>query len=127
MHLYSDETGTYDIIKLWELTKDLPAFDVPLDTLTFNLDESEWSNEDKIYDDNDYVLPHRVLRYRELYPNNFNRILKSDLNYSVLISKNKYIIDGLHRVCKCIIYDIDLISVKLVPDTILIQAKINND
>lgn len=121
VHYYMYDNGTYDVHRLWILTKTLPVVEMLVEDLAFNLDETDWQNSSV------YSRPRDVLELPLEHPNEFAKIMRSDLSYPILILDNNDIVDGLHRLCKCLHQQILSIRVRIVPPEIMQLALVYED
>lgn len=101
-----------DIKKLWAL--DLPIEEMSLTELEWHLDLPFFWQVNEPFS----LKPRDVLNNLEKYKNYLDRIMEVDTNYpiDVIYWKGKWqIIDGLHRLCKQIIENKAVISVRKLP------------
>ena len=120
--MYSDDTGEYSVSRLWELTEGLPIVEVETRTLRHNLHETVWDTND-----NKRTTVNEVLRRLIYYPTHRERIHQADLAYPILLSVKGEILDGMHRLCRCILERRRIIKCRVVPYGILEQARISGE
>ena len=89
--LVSLNNKTYNVERLWELTKDSMVESVPVKSFSDQLHTSVWSQHN--------LTPIDVIDHME-------RILSSDLSHPIIVLSNGNgdwkILDGVHRLCKAI-------------------------
>ncbi len=84
---------------LWEHAKTLPVEFIPVETLVEQLQGTCWTEGE------DDVTPEWVLGHTR-------RILKSDLDYPILVDENNIIVDGVHRLCKAVLEGKEVVKVQ---------------
>lgn len=96
-HLQNSDKGllAWDIDHLIELTKDLPILQLPLSDIQ-EIDEPYWFN----------TLPtcRNIAEHIRL-------IDKADLSYPIILSPKGRVMDGMHRVIKALLNNIEFIKV----------------
>jgi hypothetical protein len=104
----------WDERKVWEL--DAPVEQMPIDELTWHFDVPFiWSKPDGYYD----VNPREVIEHPEKHPEEYTRTMAADTDYPIDIMywrKRWLILDGLHRLMKQAIQDIDVVKVRKIPE-----------
>jgi hypothetical protein len=94
--VYLPETKLYPyarqwrLSELWKLSENLPVKKVAVSDLWDGMYSKVWcwQNEDEVVN-NEFFLHH------------MKRVLDADLNYSIILSEENYIFDGVHRLMKC--------------------------
>jgi hypothetical protein len=119
-HCYTDGRKFYDVFTLWKLSENIAEIEIPIYSLYNELSEVEWSGCDGSY------LPKDVLENPSLSERHHSKIDSSDLNYAILINNKGQIIDGVHRLCKCIKLGILTIKAKVISESML-QKSITNE
>lgn len=103
----------WDVEKVWAL--DLPTRLVDRQFLEWHLGvKFLWTQPDGYYD----LTPREVLENPDAYPKEMKRVEKADLKYPIDYMQwngRPLILDGLHRLMKCNLLEIDQISVREVP------------
>lgn len=101
-----------------------PITEINIEELKWNLNlpfwEEEWINDWNL-------TPREVIEHPEYHKNHYQRIKKSDLNYPICITKNKYdkwfVLDGTHRLAKAYINNKKIAKVKIIPNEKLLEIK----
>jgi hypothetical protein len=96
-HTFHDARGTWQVETLWAASADVPIEMVPTDTLRHHLDTPCWEAEP--------MTPAEVVSHAQ-------RILNADLNYPILLSQYGHIMDGVHRLCKAVLYGHPYVQVR---------------
>lgn len=106
---------SWDERKVWEL--DVPAEEMPISDLTWHFDiPFIWSKPDGYYD----VKPSEVIDHPDLYPEEYERTMRSDVTFPIDIMwwKERWLIlDGLHRLMKQSIQDEKTVKVRKIPES----------
>lgn len=101
--------GILDISKLWHLTRNHPLVSIETLKLDYLLDAPIWScdeNELQHSDEEHMVTPRQILSNHNLCPGHWERILKADVKYPLLVlwpdgsSVPTDILDGFHRLAQ---------------------------
>ena len=90
---FSDNDKTYDVEKLWAITKDNKVDETSVKSLEKRLKDLCWGKKGSKYS------AHDVLADKKKYKEDYKRILEADLEYPIMIH-NGYIVDGVHRLAK---------------------------
>ncbi len=99
--------------------KDVWALDYPIEDMEIEM--LEWHFEIPFWNWNNewYVIsPNDVIKNREYYKEQYDRIMASDIAYPIDIMENKgrfVILDGLHRLVKCKILGMNKVKVRIIP------------
>ncbi len=106
---------SWDERKVWKL--DVPAEEMPISDLTWHFDiPFIWSKPDGYYD----VKPSEVIDHPDLYPEEYERTMRSDVTFPIDIMwwKERWLIlDGLHRLMKQSIQDEKTVKVRKIPES----------
>lgn len=94
---------------------------VPVDNLLKNLNKKSWGNTKKGI----YYTPNNVITNPQKYRKEYKRVMKADLQYPIIIVDN-IVIDGLHRLSKAVITNIDNINVYRFTKTDMLKFLINS-
>lgn len=86
----------WDVHRLVELSRDLPREWVPLNNIR-ELDESFWSNEGQ------RMTCRQVVEHARL-------MQECDLAFPVILSSDRRVMDGMHRICKALLLGRDTIE-----------------
>lgn len=108
MHTYSDGTSTYDVEKLWHLTRKMPATLFPIDELLDSLYAECW----------DGLCPIDASEDEE----HEQRVQEADLSFPILITHKCAVMDGMHRLVKASRTGQRNILAKVVPAHVASQA-----
>jgi hypothetical protein len=115
----------WDERKVWEL--DVPAEDMPMSDLEWHFDLPFWRTDNtKHYN----LRPIDVIENKELYKEEFDRTMASDVSYpiDVMYWKNNWLIlDGLHRLLKLKVLGYDPVKVRKIPEVMIPQITIKRD
>lgn len=93
---FSNESGSWSVARLVELTKDEPVYEVP----TFIFNTWQWPWEDN-------MTLSRFISHAK-------RVHDADLSYPILVNYDGGIIDGVHRLCKACILGLSTVKVKYI-------------
>ena len=107
----------WNLSELWRLSEDFPIKAVPVSDLWDEMYSKVWcwQNEDEVIN-NQFFLHH------------MKRVLDADLNYPIILSEENYIFDGVHRLMKCKLYNIETINcVQFTKDPISMSHRPNAD
>ena len=97
-----EDTHLWNVNKLVEMTKSFPVANIHLSDIK-ELDECFW------YDDGNVPTCRSVAEHAKL-------IHETDLKYPILLCPNRKVIDGMHRVCKAYMQDMDTIKAVILPE-----------
>jgi len=114
--------GTYNVYKIWKITKNIKTKRIYIDQLIHNLDKKNWT-----IDQNHYISPNQVLNDPYSSLNDFYKIIHADLSFPIIIYQDNHdldILDGLHRLAKSILLQRKTISVKYITNKLLLKCKI---
>lgn len=103
----------WDLSKLWEL--DVPTRILPLSDLRWHFDIPIWSVEKGMHFD---LCPKEVIQNPGRHPRHDARIIKSDISYPVdmMFTVDRLaILDGIHRLAKHEINNIETVQVRIIP------------
>lgn len=94
---FSDNKYIYSVDMMFSFLKNhkYPVTKVKVEQYLDSLDHPGWGDPEKEI----AFSPNDVLKYPRKYKDDYQRILKADLSYPIIIS-NGYIIDGVHRLTK---------------------------
>jgi hypothetical protein len=101
-----------DKARLWLL--DLEIEDFPVERLRWHLTLPWWTGDAGPFT----VRPANVLAHPRRYPDHYARTLNADLRYPlhvVLNNRRWTIIDGVHRLLKAVMLELDRVPVRRVP------------
>ena len=123
----------YSVRKLWQTTTELPIEIMAVDSLIDSLETTSWTiieNGKKTE-----VCPLDVLRKKVIDKYHQSRIEKADLKFPIIVISKQQIldmawdtdppylvVDGLHRLCKCIRLNYETISVRKINRSIFEDA-----
>lgn len=99
--------------------KDVWKLDYPSQTI--NIKQLEWHFSVPFWDweNGNYNLsPNQVIKDKEKYKEQYDRIMDSDIEYPIDIMENRgryVILDGLHRLVKCKILGYKKVNVRIIP------------
>ena len=102
----------YKIEQLWQSANNKAIINLPISDFNNSLSSKFWDDKEG----ND-ISPYEVLANPEKAPYHIQAINNADLNYPLIVSEsNLDVLDGLHRLCKSIIFkkkniDVQKISV----------------
>jgi hypothetical protein len=94
---------TYNVTKLFKLTRDLPVQKMTLKSLIHNLDNEYWSSNEGVADFRDqnfHLSPKEVLKHPKKYKYHAKKIERANLSYPIMIIDGDDVLDGLHRLAK---------------------------
>ena len=112
------DSSHYNIEELWTIAKDLPVRSIKVSKFHLFMNEELW--EDKFGQD---VSPNNVLANPKIAPKHYDAILKSNLDYPIIVSRSKIdVLDGLHRLCRAILERKTVIDVQFVDASMLLNA-----
>lgn len=98
--------------KVWQL--DLPVEEMNIYELKWHFEIPFWNRPNGHYD----LKPIDVIENPELYPEEYERILKADLSYplDIMFWKERWLLlDGLHRLVKACVTGDTTVKVRKVP------------
>lgn len=98
-HFRKSDKGllAWDVDKLILLSKNFPVKEVPLTNIQ-ELDEAFWYEHEEFLPTCKSIAAHAALIYQ------------TDLSFPIILSSNGRVMDGMHRVCKCLIEKREKIS-----------------
>lgn len=102
----------WDEKDVWAL--DYPIEDMEIEMLEWHLSVPFWNWANEWY----VISPNDVIKNREYYKEQYDRIMASDIAYPIDIMENKgrfVILDGLHRLVKCKILGMNKVKVRIIP------------
>lgn len=102
----------WDEKDVWAL--DYPIEDMEIEMLEWHLSVPFWNWANEWY----VISPNDVIKNREYYKEQYDRIMASDIAYPIDIMENKgrfVIFDGLHRLVKCKILGMNKVKVRIIP------------
>lgn len=102
----------WDEKDVWAL--DYPTEDMEIEMLEWHLSVPFWNWANEWY----VISPNDVIKNREYYKEQYDRIMASDIAYPIDIMENKgrfVILDGLHRLVKCKILGMNKVKVRIIP------------
>jgi len=108
---YSRGDYMWDVKKLWELSKDLPVYDIPLFSL--QTDQALWDGADTFMG---------MLRHCKL-------INQADLRHPIILDSDGHIADGRHRLGKALMLGRSTIPAKRLismpdPDYVMVDGEV---
>lgn len=80
----------------------LPTGMITLESLRWHLDLPYWQHNGQPFQ----VTPREVLKFPEMYPDEYERTMATDLSYPIIVRQNAertLILDGVHRLLKAVI------------------------
>lgn len=109
---YADDNNIYSVDLMFMYIKDKKpkAMLKPLTDLIGKLNESDWG---------DGLTAMTVIENKDKYPEHYNRIMKADLSYPIIIDKHDAIIDGMHRLAKAFLLKKKTIGVYTFDDSLM--------
>ena len=102
----------WDEEDVWKL--DYPPQEIDIDLLEWHFEIPFWNWNNEWY----VISPNDVIKNREYYKEQYDRIMASDIAYPIDIMENKgrfVILDGLHRLVKCKILGMNKVKVRIIP------------
>lgn len=102
----------WDEKDVWNL--DYPVEQMKIETLEWHFDIPFWDWNNECYN----LTPNQVIEDKEKYMEQYDRIMKSNIDYPIDIMENKgryVILDGLHRLTKYKILGFKEIKVRIIP------------
>jgi len=104
------DTHPYKIEQLWKSAKDKPIINLPISAFKNSLSSKFWDDKDG----ND-ISPYEVLDNPKKAPYHIKAINNADLDYPLIVAKsNLDVLDGLHRLCKCILLKKKYVNVQKI-------------
>lgn len=104
----------WDEKDVWKL--DYPSQTIDIKELEWHFSVPFWDWENSNYN----LTPNQVMRDKEKYKEQYDRIMNSDIEYPIDIMENKgkyVILDGLHRLVKCKLLGNPKVNVRIIPRT----------
>lgn len=104
----------WDEKDIWDLNYPVEYMNIEVLEWHFDIPFWDWNNE--CYN----LTPNQVLKDKEKYKEQYDRIMNSNIDYPIDIMENKgryVILDGLHRLVKYKIYGYKEIKVRIIPRT----------
>ncbi|MDD2518639.1 MAG: ParB/RepB/Spo0J family partition protein [Bacilli bacterium] len=104
----------WDEEDVWKLNYPTKAMNIK--KLEWHFDMPFWNYDNKWYN----LKPIDVIKDNSKYKDEYNRIMKANLDYPIDIMKNKdkyVILDGLHRLVKAKILGYSKVNVRIIPRT----------
>ena len=96
---YPDGKRKWDLDQIWDDSLPLEVFQVKVDTLWDNRYSKAWCwQHDGEIINNEFFLHH------------LERVMAADLSYPIILSEERYILDGVHRLMKAKYLGIENIS-----------------
>ena len=95
---FSDGTFSWDVSKLWELSKDFEVEEMPLAELEDQLDDDCWG-----------VSPREML---SVITQHYLRAKGADMSYPILLTPDGYVCDGMHRLLRAYMEVHETVKVK---------------
>jgi hypothetical protein len=97
--------------KVWQL--DVSVEEMKIDDLSWHFEIPFWNSPNGYYD----LKPIDVINHPETYPEEYQRTMKADLSYplDIMFWKTRWLLlDGLHRLVKAAIKEIETVNVRKV-------------
>lgn len=113
---FSDETGIYCVQRLWQVARLRPIQVYAVRDLEWNLDYTEWD---------DGITARQIFTRIDQYPDHHWRIENADLNFPIIIDEECRILDGMHRLCKCLREGRENILVRVIRRRDMAPARIS--
>lgn len=101
----------WDINKVWQL--DIPVQEINIKELIWHFEIPFWATEHGYYN----LKPIAVINNPDKYPDHYQRIIKSNLDYpmDIMLNKGRWLfLDGLHRLAKAKILNQDKVKVRKI-------------
>ncbi len=98
--------------KVWKLN--YPIEEIDINKLEWHFEIPFWNTKNGFYD----LKPSEVIKNSEIFKEEHERTMKSDLSYPINLMKNKgkwLILDGLHRLLKAKILNYKKVKVRKIP------------
>ena len=98
--------------KVWKLN--VPVKEILLKELEWHFDIHFWSKKGGYYD----IKPKDVIDKKDIYKDEFNRTMQSNLEYplDIMFWKERWLLlDGLHRLLKAKILGLEKVKVRKIP------------
>ena len=108
----TDDGDVYDVTAIAKFAESLPSKKIPTATLNPQVHTFMWKYPEN--EDGEEISIQDVLDDPEKYHEHYDRMLKADTIYPIIMAPNNEIIDGNHRLGKTIIDKSDYISVKRI-------------
>jgi hypothetical protein len=119
---FSDETDIYSVDMMFAYLKNYnhPVSAINVDEYADALDYPGWGDPgNKIY-----YSASDVIKNKNMYPDEYARILKADLSYPIIISEKGFIVDGVHRLTKAYFENIPVIKAYIFNNELMNKFKI---
>lgn len=103
---------SWDEQDVWKV--ECESQEISIDDLKWHFDIPFWNLKDKWY----VLKPNEVINNPNLYKEQYDRIMNSDISYPIDVMENKgrlVILDGLHRLVKCKLLNMDTVKVRIIP------------
>lgn len=104
---FSDNDKTYNVEKLWHLTRDNDISEIVTENFEEVLSDPVWGEKGNEYSALD------VLSNREKYADDYERIIAADLRYPIMIYKD-HVVDGVHRLAKAYVKRLTKIKAQVI-------------
>ena len=117
MHLaqFGDKTYSVDMMFAYINIFKPKSVKLNLNEVDYNLDNLSWNG----------VSPNEVLDKPDLYPEDYNKIIKADLRYPIILDKDHSIFDGVHRYVKAVLLNKPYVRAYVFDDDLLDKFVIN--
>lgn len=87
---YTDDNFIYSVDLMFMYVKTIKSKKINIKKLLPKLKIKDWDN----------YSPIQIIKNKNLSPNDYDRIIHSDLRYPIIINEKLDIIDGMHRLAK---------------------------
>lgn len=113
--LYGSDEYLYsiDLILHYIRNHNLKPRTYKVSTFVLQLEKENWGNQLNKF------TPQDVINNKSKYPDQYLRIIKSDISYPIIINEHNLIIDGTHRVAHALILGIKNINAYVIPTNLL--------
>jgi disulfide oxidoreductase YuzD len=95
MNLHCRGTNCWSVTDLWELSKDLTPFFLPISSFDYQLEKDSWFSYIDDKGNSMIQLPNLKALIQH-----YKRIMEADLIYPIILCPENKIMDGVHRLAK---------------------------
>ena len=106
---YTDDKFIYSVDLMFLYIKTIISNEIKIKKLLPQLKINDWGN----------LSPYEVILDKNKSIEHYNRIIKSDLRYPIIINKKYQIIDGMHRLAKAYLNNKTNIKAYIINDKIM--------
>ena len=124
--IFSDGTNIYsvDMMFVYLKQRDYPITTVPLNEFSHTFGQKCWGISNIIR-----YSPNDVMAFPNKYEKEYDRIMKVDLSYPIIIIKNSWdgycVIDGMHRLSYSLLNNITSIKTYVFNEDLLKKFRLN--